>query len=303
MFPLRLRTFHGHGGAFIHMGKTGGSSLSLLLRNGCHSFLPHPCRKVERESMASKKIESYYHVPDFAFLPQSHHDFYFITTRDPFDRSISAFAFEHFLNREARNDEPFDEYHFIEKHVRLRYEKAYNCFSTLERFVSFLEGESTDFFYPYKEHVIKSESCKDFARAAFHGKVRLFNHFYFSYARIFEFVPDAERQIFYITRQEHLWDDWTRINQMLGQKEEVYVPDDESRNVRNSTQMEVEHNLPVSRDLSARGAIILCRALESEYKRFFWFLENAQNLSPVHVEQAKGYARTKCPELNFDYKS
>ena len=50
-------------GAFVHIGKTAGSSLSMLLRNGCHSFVPKPCREIPaaEESMASKLVESYYH--------------------------------------------------------------------------------------------------------------------------------------------------------------------------------------------------------------------------------------------------
>lgn len=50
-------------GAFVHIGKTAGSSLSVLLRNGCHSFVPKPCRTIPalEESMASKLVESYYH--------------------------------------------------------------------------------------------------------------------------------------------------------------------------------------------------------------------------------------------------
>lgn len=48
-------------GAFIHMGKTGGSSISLLLRNGCHSFMPKPCRTVPLETIVSKLVGTYYH--------------------------------------------------------------------------------------------------------------------------------------------------------------------------------------------------------------------------------------------------
>lgn len=48
-------------GAFIHMGKTGGSSLSLLLRNGCHSFMPKPCRTVPLETIVSRLVGTYYH--------------------------------------------------------------------------------------------------------------------------------------------------------------------------------------------------------------------------------------------------
>jgi hypothetical protein len=48
-------------GAFIHMGKTAGSSVSLLLRNGCHSFMPKPCRTVPLETIVSRLVGTYYH--------------------------------------------------------------------------------------------------------------------------------------------------------------------------------------------------------------------------------------------------
>jgi hypothetical protein len=32
-------------GAFIHVGKTGGSTLSLYQKNACHSFVRKPCRR------------------------------------------------------------------------------------------------------------------------------------------------------------------------------------------------------------------------------------------------------------------
>jgi hypothetical protein len=45
-------------GAFIHVGKTGGSTLSGYLMNGCHSFVPKPCggpsRNIMNESYISK---------------------------------------------------------------------------------------------------------------------------------------------------------------------------------------------------------------------------------------------------------
>jgi hypothetical protein len=96
------------GGAFVHVGKTGGSTLSVLLRNGCHSWLKHPCRNVTTpaETVASHKISAYYHVADFGLLPKSHHDFYVVTLRNPYDRVISAFCYEHLSNMKARNETP-----------------------------------------------------------------------------------------------------------------------------------------------------------------------------------------------------
>jgi hypothetical protein len=45
-------------GAFIHVGKTGGSTLAGYLINGCHSFVRKPCggpsRNIMNESYISK---------------------------------------------------------------------------------------------------------------------------------------------------------------------------------------------------------------------------------------------------------
>lgn len=45
----------------IHLGKTGGSSLTAQLRNGCHSFIKKPCKKVSNETIVSELVTNYYH--------------------------------------------------------------------------------------------------------------------------------------------------------------------------------------------------------------------------------------------------
>lgn len=275
------------GGAFVHVGKTGGSALSVLLRNGCHSFLPHPCRNVTSESIASQKIQSYYHLPDFNFLPQSHHDFYLLTLRDPMDRAISAFTFEHIANKRARGEgiEP----------VKIRkLEFAYQCFPTLEVFVSFLEGNATDFNYPYHPSIIR-KPCKDLARAALFGVVRPFNHFFFNYAHVYSLLPNPGELTYYVTRQEHLYEDWVRINQELGQEKVILPAQVDLKQVRNVTKIVV----PVTRDLSNHGTLTLCKALESEYKLYFWFLKMARNIHDEDLQASLDRAIGKCPNLPF----
>jgi hypothetical protein len=46
---------------FIHIGKTGGSSLTSVLRNGCHSFVPKPCSVISNETIISELVTDYYH--------------------------------------------------------------------------------------------------------------------------------------------------------------------------------------------------------------------------------------------------
>ncbi len=95
-------------GAFIHIGKTGGSTLSSLLRNGCHSFVPKPCMdpdgnfrytKFGTKESAISLLTTYYHEPDFkssTLLPYAHnYDFFLFTVRDPLDRTISSYLHTH----------------------------------------------------------------------------------------------------------------------------------------------------------------------------------------------------------------
>jgi hypothetical protein len=41
---------------FIHIGKTGGSTITTLIRNGCNSFAKGPCRNITNESAISKLV-------------------------------------------------------------------------------------------------------------------------------------------------------------------------------------------------------------------------------------------------------
>lgn len=283
------------GGGFVHIGKTGGSTLSRLLRNGCHSFMKHPCYNISEESPVSRLVEKYYHVPDFGLLRQSNHDFYAITARDPFDRTVSAFVYDHILNRNARNET-------VDPLQRERYEAAYVCFPTLEVFAAYLKGNSSDFYYPYHRMEVHPESCRDLARAAFHGHVRIYSHLYFGFERIRSFVPEAESRIFYLIRQERLWEDWIDINRIIettyalsshGSKYDVPLQHNLGDR-RNSTTLEIRKQLPVGKSLSALAKQSLCRALETEYRAFFWFLVRARNIDNEQIEFSLKRAKLQC---------
>ncbi len=290
-----------HGGGLVHIGKTGGSTLSLLLRNGCHSFMRHPCYNISNESPASRLIEKYYHVPDFGLLRESQHDFYVITARDPLDRAVSAFVYDHIRNRDARNET-------MDPMQRERYEAAYVCFPTLEVFAAYLKGNSSDFHYPYHRKEVHPESCRDLARAAFHGHVRIYSHLYFSLERIRSFIPEIKNRVFFLIRQERLWDDWIQTNRILqdtyglsSQDSSYDVPVEAREDRRNSTNLEINNRLPVGKTLSSLATKSLCRALETEYTVFFWFLLIANNIDNEEFMFSLNKAKESCGRyLNMD---
>ena len=92
-------------GAFLYVGKAGGSTVSLVLQNGCHSFIRKPCAKRQHWEDGTRNetyvgaLTTYIHTPDFHRMGQtpqySNFDFYVIMVRDPFSRFLSAFTYMH----------------------------------------------------------------------------------------------------------------------------------------------------------------------------------------------------------------
>lgn len=274
-------------GSFVHVGKTAGSTVSILLRNGCHSFMPHPCREVPMESIVSLLIQSYYHVPDFGKLKDSHHDFYALSCRDPFDRTVSAFVFDHINNRYARN-ETIDPWK-VEKYM-----EAYRCFPTLQDYVELLGEDSKQFSYLFTQRSVNADSCPDLARAAFHGRVKLYSHLFFSFQRIQSLLPSDHEYDLYAVRKEFLWKDWKSLNGAFGQPEtSVFIPPESQSQRRNVT----DDRMPVKRTLNEHGRSLLCRALEDEYRVYFSFLNRAKNLNSGDLELSIQVARRNCPML------
>ncbi|KAG7346203.1 hypothetical protein IV203_005271 [Nitzschia inconspicua] len=295
---------------FVHMGKTGGSTISSLLQNGCNS-LSGSCERSTNltDSPVSKWVEHYYHVPDFWRLPQANHRSFIVSIRDPYDRTVSALLYHHPENAK-----------FYQLQQTTRQQKlgplAYQCFPTLEAFASLLQrGNSTDCNYPYRHNVIEPSDCSELACATIHGKVRFFTHLFFNYRNIVEtklllsenngniIITDKQRQI-YVLRQEHLWEDWTTLNQL------VATADDDKSNwqettVNNEANKFQSHrnitglNVPVTREISQQGRHKLCLALETEYIAYFRLLQVAINMNDNDVADCQRIARQNCPNLNF----
>eukprot|EP00934_Nitzschia_sp_Nitz4_P000643 Nitzschia sp. Nitz4//scaffold61_size107673//45161//46305//NITZ4_004233-RA/size107673-snap-gene-0.111-mRNA-1//-1//CDS//3329555704//643//frame0 len=273
---------------FVHVGKTGGSTISKLLRNGCTSFVKTPCRNISHESVVSKMVEQYYHVPDFHRLPSSNHKKFIISVRDVYERTVSSYLYHHPKNAAVNN-------------VQLTVDHAnygplaYSCFETLEAFASLMRGNTTNCNYPYRHNVVDANDCSALACATLHGKVRFFVHLFFNFRNIlYTKLPKEPPREFYVIRQEHLWDDWKNVNVEFGQHEPVFVPNSDF-NQRNTTGLV----LPVSRDVSDDGRVRLCEALELEYVAYFQILKSARNLNSVDLQRAVEAATKSCPNLDF----
>ena len=248
-------------------------------------------------------------MPDFQSLPDNEHSFYIITIRDPYDRIISAFSYEHPLNQAPLRGEGSNQ-----RNGRVPSKKemagrlaAFRCFPSLEAFVEYLGG--TDFSYPYDANQIVTGDCQAFARAVMNSKVRRFNHFFFNYGKILSLLPlGVIKHIpIYVVRKEYLWKDWNAVNHLLDDGEKRAMNDNllavgsesTTEHARNVTGM----NLPVTRELSENGRERLCRALGEEYQHYNLLLKVARNLSEQDVKKTLSYSNQNCPRIVANIES
>ena len=152
--PPRGTYAHLKNGVFLHLGKTGGSTISALLANGCHSWMPKPCHpdRVPNETVVSRKIQAYFHTPDFLKLPQSppatNESFYLVTLRDPYERTRSAFVYQHPANGKLFKNHM----HYLDdlrKHHNYSRPALIKCYDTLEHFVQHLGNGDDALKYTY----------------------------------------------------------------------------------------------------------------------------------------------------------
>lgn len=311
-------------GAFIHIGKAGGSTLTSLLRNGCHGKIPKPCNSQlsDKNETAISKLTTYYHTPDFIQNPKyglfsrnrPQYGFYVFLLRDPFDRTISSYLFSHpdnapiigffdykrsgsYVNDLSKlGSEMAVREYYLQKHFQPNSESVmmYQCFPTLDQFAMLLENPDDFVGGPWKRRVAEKK-CSDVAKMALltnHAKIAI-EHMCFSYSYVTSQIGKGlTNKTILGVRMKHMNQDWILANEYLGQnKNEVEVPVEIKRNSK-------VMNLTVSKYLSDEGRRRLCLALRSEYIAYLKLLNAAVNLSDDDKAQSKMESREKCPWLS-----
>jgi len=310
--------------AFVHIGKTGGSTISALLRNGCHEYLPKPCkgRTIEDESIASHRIKYYYHVTNIPydetekiseenlidFKTSANISSYVVTTRNPVNRLISAFLFYHPANlmtifKSENNSPSRGGFKLPKQSMQPQNYIVYNCFSSLKFFALFAAGLMPP-------HLLKATlgqkiaengknfeylNCTDIARQAINGSEHRMEHLHWNYQKYIGSMP-ASKEVFVI-RQEHLWKDWFRLNEKLGE-DESHLEIMKSRLTEDRNKRSYK-NLPIKNDLTPYLTSHICALLENEIKLYISLLNRAVNLSDEDILESLNDLNKTCPEFFF----
>lgn len=316
-------------GGFVHVGKTGGSTISTILRNGCNEIAPKPCRPErvqEQNETAISKLTTYYH--DFKrgarerkqsiFMKPTLHDFYLFTVRDPVDRLISSYLYTHPANKEAAQFSYFKEtplynqkmkeldgseaavreFYLREIFKRSVSEKAnehiYKCFPTLNEYAALL-GDPDEFIEGNWKRFVSEGGCDNVAKLTVHNKVdeAMMHHLSNLSFITWNLGIGLVNKTIMVVRTEYLNKDWIAANTYLGQpKDTIQIP---YAKLKDSSKVEQ----PVKNILTRDNRKKLCFALKKEYNVHLSLIGQSVNLSPNAKAASLQAARESCPWLNF----
>jgi len=267
--------------ALVHIGKTAGSTLSQILRHGCHMFVSHPCQSRHnnygtkgspgKESRVSQLTKGYYH---FNPVPVDNHDGYIISSRNPIDRVVSAFLYVHpsnvavttkhrarFLNKNKGKENAFVE----------EYNKFFKCFPDVSTLAVNLVGDG---------------ECATLGRYVLGGagesaimKSEMLNHFGYGYQFYASSLLAAGSRIF-VLRQEHLATDWINLNLRLGGAPH------EISGATKAFQDKLAVKLPAG-GLSKEERHGLCVVLAKELNVYLRIIDTADNLTDKEKEESR----------------
>jgi hypothetical protein len=291
--------------AFLHIGKTGGSTISVNIRHGCHDCCMQTCsgRKdgwILNETILSQRIQSYYHMESIPLDKLNNHITTIVTTvRNPISRFLSAFAYQHPLNDRAtkltHNREVWEQFScfpnlsYLVKAGMGRAEISWNKAHTNALREQAKQANTVQFGKlssrpkPVKE-IISPINCTELAMLAFGRnetpvKHPFVNHMTFDYRQYYQSMP-LEKELF-VLRHEHLWKDWEHVNRLLGKDNPKYhnwpAVSPFQRVERNvSHQYSVKERWKLHDSQEQRW---LCHLLHDEIRTYLMIINRAVNLN------------------------
>lgn len=259
--------------AFVHVGKTGGTTLGPLVAATCYSMVS-PCERkknIANETEISKQVQDYFHVrkPDTENFSS-----FIVMVRDPIDRIVSWFLYQHPDNGFGRNGPEALE--------------LWNCYHDVDD----LATRGLAPISEMQDLSVREKECMKLAADAFAGKTEIlvFLHLNMNYQWYTEdILQETDNEIF-VLRTEHFWDDWQKINHMLG--------GGKTNAAKSVTHFEGKTRAVDSRYVSPEGVENLCRVLCTEIKFYEELIERAVNIETDEKVSMLLDLTKKCPNMS-----
>ena len=307
--------------AFLHIGKTAGSTISMHIRNGCHASQLSRCatqRKdgwIVNETVASYRIKAYYHLGGIPLENINDYTTIITAVRNPLTRFLSAFAYEHPENAQV-----------TKLGAPIRDQKVkYSCFPTVSHLIKAGMGEAEIKFRKSYEQIRRERDryrkkaprdnkmrlppakidCTALAQTIFglkedhqmennDNKFLVENHMTFDYRQFYKSMPPTKELI--VLRNSHLVKDWVSINNLLGAEDVKYrdwpeVPPFQEihRNVSRSYTTKDRWRLR-----SRQEQLSLCHLLQEEIQTYLMILVRAINLNAADFDEAASEINEVC---------
>lgn len=309
---------------FLHIGKTGGSTISMELRNGCRMDNQVSCLDRQRdgwtpnETVASRRIKSYYHIEDIP--PNKHYTTILTVVRNPIKRFLSAFAYDHPTNA------------YVTKIFLTNEEKQrYKCFPSIGHLIQAATGRAVIPFalahvrrpgeksnaragrylpagrVPRGQRHLRERTpllnCTELAELAF-GRNASWpvvnathpwkNHLSFDYRQYYRSMP-PERELV-VLRHDRLWEDWVEVNRLLGEGNDAYrdwpvVPP--FRNIQRNASWEYREK-PKWQIQTSHERASMCQLLREEVRTYLTIVMRAINLDDDDLREAAAGVDEAC---------
>ncbi len=308
LLPELHRTTRSRKLIYIHIGKTGGTSLDKVLRSNCAYYSPtHPFRarcesyhyynsttgrrETKKEIQLSKLTKKTSHLwrPNSKLIQEyirsENITSLLFTIRNPISRVVSAFNMEHTSNTDM---EHLRKSRWRENGMKLKHIFYNQCFPTVEDLAWTLVRKRNATFVNEDENTNITHDCYDLGLKAIQGKgseMQGGHHLRYNYQFYKNQVqhPYPQMEVFVI-RTETLWNDTDKLNHALGGN--LGDITDEIR--RHQFTFESEAKI-VKSGLSIEGKRYICCHLLQENEVFETILKDAVNLSEKEkIEYAKG---------------
>lgn len=261
---------------YLHIGRTGGTSMEIILEERREFFLSH---------LTHEKVHLQLGLLDPEWVKHNVTSFLF-TIRNPIDRAVSSFHFEHPKNSPLESD-----YEHIAQMKDVFYNK---CFPSLEDFSLVLEHKNkTVFAHDLLEpNNITSWDCFELGKNTLQGRghdlVNLDLSKNYEYYAQASFFKHTEKEKFVI-RAENFSHDTIALNQLLinsvvkntaGEALSNYS-DAEMKNLKGIMGSHKGEKHKDNSDLSKKGKEMFCCYLRREIEIFEELVRDAANLDAI----------------------
>jgi Sulfotransferase family len=263
---------------FLHLGRCGGQSVRSLIVSLTKSKLYSVYMK---GTWTSDRMPLYWK-----------HFNWIIFLRDPIDRFLSWWTYNHPSNLAMRSD--YEEKKNAAPHLLAEWIKLYECYPTFKEFVT--NGlRNDDEKYGDDDETI----CRWVARRALTpagvGETPLLHDIGYSYTTYsYDIKAEISKHNLLAVRTEYMTKDLDAIESILSQSESKTF-----RQKKNRTLLGSSRNWPVKASkkvLDANDMQFLCQQLCKDIQIYKYFLHRAVNIDKASFEVSMKRLEKKCPE-------